>query len=552
MQLTSWLQTFFFFFFWGGGGGKQVKSIQGIRIQHILFQMMVFVTSQIWSTWFTIHAQANTVYIWCCKREEFFSRVHPYFCSWLLRKRFIYKVLTKSVNTMCFSLLALRNKIIVHKTVFVHHNGIIIFKYDTVSLNAPWAWLSPVAVWSALHIDSHRHLWLESRQQKMPKSELTTHNYTVEWDAQKPAGHVRGKFTGPSSDCMTNQSTKPVFFLILLLQLTVLTNPELCQCQPCSFCCCSWKFDQPMSVSSMFFLPLQVKDWSKLQTQCQPVFFLPLQVKDWSKLQTQCQPVFFLPLQLKIWSNDVSVNPCQWQAGITTCQPWCHVRQQKLCSFYHCSLKSGLQLLCHQGTPTAVLEHCEIKNTSKWSSFFRNIAMVVIMFVFSFFLSLFILLSFPFLYPVRMEIWLSRFQSTWCHLPGPSSATDIQSLEKQLCLPLTSPQNSSSESERYICVKWCHSKEMIVTEWRPESALCHPQDGSPTKNINNFFKDNFNSYRWIKLFLITQIPQLFTIKATWKAFFFFLIFCNFRQTSWTVGPMSKWTSTPLAGNFKGS
>jgi len=102
-----------------------------------------------------------------------------------------------------------------------------------------------------------------------------------------------------------------------------------------------------------------------------------------------------------------------------------------------------------------------------------------------------------------MEIWLSRFQSTWCHLPGPSSATDIQSLEKQLCLPLTSPQNSSSESGRYICVKWCHSKEMIVTEWRPESALCHPQDGLPTKNIHNFFKDNFNSYRWIKLFLIT-------------------------------------------------
>ena len=260
MQLTSWLQTFLFFFF-GGGGGKQVKSIQGIRIQHILFQMMVFVTSQIWSTRFTIHAQANTVYIWCCKREEFFSRVHPYFCSWLLRKRFIYKVLTKSVNTMCFSLLALRNKIIVHKTVFVHHNGLIIFKYDTVSLNAPWAWLSPVAVWSALHIDNHRHLWLESRQPKMPKSELTTHNYTVEWDAQKPAGHVHGKFTWPSSDCMTNQSTKPVFFLILLLQLTVLTNPSyvsvnhvlsaaaaeslinLCQCHPCSFCHCKLKID---------------------------------------------------------------------------------------------------------------------------------------------------------------------------------------------------------------------------------------------------------------------------------------------------------------------
>lgn len=44
--------------------------------------------------------------------------MHPYFCTWLLGKRFIYKVLTKSVNTMCFSLLALRNKRIVHKTQF--------------------------------------------------------------------------------------------------------------------------------------------------------------------------------------------------------------------------------------------------------------------------------------------------------------------------------------------------------------------------------------------------------------------------------------------------
>ena len=225
---------------------------------------------------------------------------------------------------------------------------------------------------------------------------------TLEWDAHKPAGHVCDKFTWPSSDCVSHQSTKPVFFLILLRQLTVLTSPSYVSVNPCSFRCCSWKFDQSMSVS--------------------PTFFLPLQVKDWSKLQTQCQPVFFLQLQLKIWSSDISVNPCsfchcswkfdpmmsvstcvlsatavesftkawpcQWQAGITICQPWCHVRQQKLCSFYHCSWKPGLQLPCHQGTPTATLEHCEIKNTSKRSSFFKNTAMVVIMFVFFF--------SFPF------------------------------------------------------------------------------------------------------------------------------------------------------------